>query len=29
MFIMKKMLFDQYCEWMFPILEELEASYDL
>lgn len=23
------MLFDQYCEWMFPILKELEASYDL
>lgn len=29
MFIMKKELFHQYCEWMFPILEELESYYDL
>lgn len=29
MFIMKKELFHQYCEWMFPILEELETYYDL
>ena len=29
MFIMKKELFHQYCEWMFPILEELEKCYDL
>ena len=29
MFIMKDELFHQYCEWMFPILEELETYYDL
>lgn len=29
MFIMKKELFNRYCEWMFPILEELEKYYDL
>lgn len=29
MFIMKESLFHQYCEWMFPILEELEGFYDL
>ena len=29
MFIMKKELFHQYCEWMFPILEKLEKYYDL
>lgn len=29
MFIMKESLFHQYCEWMFPILEELETYYDL
>ena len=29
MFIMKEDLFHQYCEWMFPILEELEIYYDL
>ena len=29
MFIMKEDLFRQYCEWMFPILEELETYYDL
>lgn len=29
MFIMKEDLFHQYCEWMFPILEELETYYDL
>lgn len=29
MFIMKKELFNQYCEWLFPILEELESYYDL
>lgn len=29
MFIMKRELFHQYCEWLFPILEELENCYDL
>lgn len=29
MFIMKKVLFDRYCEWIFPILGELESCYDL
>ena len=29
MFIMKSELFKKYCEWMFPILEELESYYDL
>lgn len=29
MFIMKKDLFDRYCEWLFPILEKLEGYYDL
>lgn len=29
MFIMKRELFNSYCEWMFPILEELETYYDL
>ena len=29
MFIMKADLFHKYCEWMFPILEELESRYDL
>lgn len=29
MFIMKKPLFDAYCEWIFPILEDLEGYYDL
>ena len=29
MFIMKQDLFHQYCEWMFPILKELENYYDL
>ncbi len=29
MFIMKKELFNKYCEWLFPILEELETYYDL
>ena len=29
MFIMKSDLFKKYCEWMFPILEELETYYDL
>lgn len=28
MFIMKRELFYQYCEWMFPILEQLEKCYD-
>lgn len=29
MFIMKRDKFDAYCEWMFPILEELETRLDL
>lgn len=29
MFIMKWDLFDQYCSWIFPILEELENRLDL
>ncbi len=29
MFIMKKELFHRYCEWLFPILKELESKYDL
>lgn len=29
MFIMKRELFNQYCEWLFPILEKLESYYDL
>lgn len=29
MFIMKWELFNQYCEWLFPILEKLESYYDL
>lgn len=29
MFIMKWELFDQYCSWIFPILEELETRLDL
>lgn len=29
MFIMRKQLFDSYCSWVFPILEELEQYYDL
>lgn len=29
MFIMKRELFNQYCEWLFPILEKLESCYDL
>lgn len=29
MFIMKRELFHQYCEWLFPILQDLEAQYDL
>ncbi len=29
MFIMKEDLFHRYCEWLFPILEELETYYDL
>lgn len=28
MFIMKKELFDQYCEWLFPILRRLEHRID-
>lgn len=28
MFIMKKQLFEQYCEWLFPVLEKLEKSID-
>ncbi len=28
MFIMKKELADAYCEWLFPILEELETKID-
>ena len=29
MFIMKESLFHQYCLWLFPILQELEKTYDL
>lgn len=29
MFIMKEDLFHHYCEWLFPILEELGTYYDL
>jgi len=29
MFIMKKTLMDNYCQWMFPILFELERQVDL
>lgn len=29
MFIMKEDLFQKYCEWMFPILQDLESCYDL
>ena len=29
MFIMKKNLFYSYCEWIFPILNQLEKVYDL
>lgn len=29
MFIMKKDLFDRYCEWMFPILFEIEKKVDI
>lgn len=29
MFIMKQELFHQYCEWLFPILRDLETCYDL
>lgn len=28
MFIMKKEYFNKYCEWLFPILEELEKRID-
>ena len=28
MFIMKEELFDQYCEWLFPILRQLEHRID-
>lgn len=28
MFIMKKAIFFDYCEWLFPILEEFDKSAD-
>ncbi len=28
-FIMKREHFDKYCTWLFPILEKIEAQYDL
>ena len=29
MFVMRRDLFDQYCEWMFSILEEIENRVDI
>ena len=29
MFVMRRDLFNQYCEWMFSILEELEQPVDI
>lgn len=29
MFIMKKDMFDKYCEWLFPILEKVEKSINV
>jgi len=29
MFVMRRDLFDQYCEWMFSILEEIEHRVDI
>lgn len=29
MFVMRRDLFDQYCEWMFSILEEIEKRVDI
>lgn len=29
MFIMKKMYFDQYCQWLFSVLQSLETMIDI
>ena len=29
MFVMKKTYFDQYCGWMFPILQEVDRRIDV
>lgn len=29
MFVMKKTVFEQYCSWLFPILEEFDAETDI
>lgn len=29
MFVMKKELFDEYCAWLFPLLEEVEKTLDI
>lgn len=29
LFVMKRKIFDEYCNWMFPILFELEKQIDV